>query len=273
MGKKRQDPLEPNVYLPSKSHPDYHRLSREYYHSQLFPGYPHIEPEKPHPVEKHYRKQVDYIKNILQGWQRRANRTPYFAEEADKYVIDAVKEFGLDALRLPPEQEEIVTGRRPAGGFSKDLFEITYQLGAEVCNVMRYWRTLASNSLSERARATKRLREVAKVLTPDTRGKKKRLAFDSGVVKAVYFELLYDLYQVDHALRSPSGPRNFSLKVKAVSKSFGMQIEQIREFRNLDENNQPKGSPLSIKEMARILTARKFGLTQHTVSNLLASKN
>ena len=251
MKKKRQDPLEPKVYLSSKSHPDYRRLDYEYLFSQLYPGFPDIEPPQKDSILEYYRKQIDYVEKIRKGWERPPDRPPSFSEEADRYVIDAVKEYGVDALRLSAENEEIVREKRTRDLHVEGL-EITDQLGAEVCAVIRYWKKQVSiGGMEARRRAAKRIKEVARALTPETRGKRKEIPIlsDPDVIKSIYYKELFRLYHIRYTLRAPG--RNWSEKVKAASMNFEMPVHQIRWLWGLDDEDKPDRQPFTVKEMAR----------------------
>jgi len=158
---------------------------------------------------------------------------------------------------------------------SRDLrlgsLKLMDELGVSVCNVIRYWRDqVATGTIESRRQAIKHLRNVAKVLIPDTRGKRgRRLTVPPLQVVLFYYKQIFDLYQIQNALRSLL--RNMSTKVKAASKKFEIPVEQIRRLWNLDDEDKPKGRPVSIQEMARIQTAEHFNITQHTVSNIIAS--
>lgn len=191
-------------------------------------------------------------------------------EQADRHVIRAIKKFGADAFRLSQEDEEIVRGRRPSHSYLRRYLEIKDQLGAAVCAVIRYWQNRVRTGGPEaRRRCVKQLREVTRALIAETRGRRKSPTFDPGVVKAVYYRELFRLCHIQKALRTTLG--TVSEKVKAASNNFDMPVDQIRELWKLDEHDQATVRSIPIREMARILTDRHFGITQHRLSNILAS--
>ncbi len=125
-----------------------------------------------------------------------------------------------------------------------------------------------------RQSAIKRLKNITKAVIPSGQGKRGD-KIESGAVKFFYYQEMFRLHQIRNALKSPLGAINQSQKVKDVSNNFGVPIGTIRQFWFLDENDKPKSRRVSLKEMARILTADHFctpqyRMTQHRVSNILA---
>ena len=86
----------------------------------------------------------------------------------------------------------------------------------------------------------------------------------------LYRKELFRLYHIRNTLKQAGKSRGE--KVKEASLNFGMPIETIREFWKLDKNDRPTVKPLSVKETARILTARRCKVTQQTVSNAITAK-
>jgi hypothetical protein len=242
---RHRDPLEPKVYLPSKSHPDYQNQEWEYFAEHYGRKLCKKGPLKlglgdPKVLASHYLAKVN-------------------SDEKDRYVIEAVKLFGDHLL-------ELTVSLNPFR-FSDEA----ERLGAAVCRVLGGLRRQAlAGNYDERREAKTRLEKIVKGILPDTRGKKRRTAHPSRVRK-FYWSELFRLYHIQHALRSPSAPRNQSQRVVTASTNFEMPIQQIREFWGLDKDDQPTARPISIREMARILTDRHFGITQHRLSNILAS--
>ena len=151
------------------------------------------------------------------------------------------------------------------------LSEEDTQLTVAVCRVFgRLQQQIVFGDAKERHKAAKRLRRITAAFIPETRGKKK-VTVHPLEVKGVYFRELFRLYHVQNSLKSPAGGRSRSQKVRAISKNFDITIELIRELWKLDEDDKPTVRPIPIKEMARVLTARYFGMTQHRISNILAS--
>ena len=146
-------------------------------------------------------------------------------------------------------------------------------LGDKICDVLRFWRKqIQTGSLKERQNALKQLKAFGNALIPETRGKRKNFQTASLYeVKKFYLKELFRLYHVEHALKSSAGPRNHALRVKEVSEDFQISVDLIRELWCLGEDNEPNGKrPIPTKEMARLVTARIFKTTQHSVANLLS---
>lgn len=243
-GKKVID--QPRVYFPNASDSEYRKEQLRYIAAHIFPGGPKTPPSKTSPSF--------YTEEIQQGWSKESGLGP-FRKEKDRYVSDALKLFGETSLG---------DGKRP--------FHLTNEanaLGGAICRVLGdlLQQTCADN-MEERQMAKARLEKIIKDAKPESRGKKKR-GIRPLAVKFIYFGELFRLYHIQHALRV-SG-KSKSQKVKVASENFGMPIDQIRDLWKLDENEKPTIRPIPIREMARILTARHFGITEHRVSNILAS--
>lgn len=253
---KKSDPLEPRVYLPSKSHPDYSQEETNYWISHTVPKkirkmsrshflFPLVLPNdlKPAHVLVQY-----YIDEIGQGGK---------ADEKDEYVIKAIKLFGEHPI-------ELVATLNPFR-----LSDEANRLGGLVCRVLGSLSlTGVRGDYDTRKKAQKRLEKIVRGILPDARGKKRKTV-DPLEVQVFYWKELFRLYHIHNTLRA-SG-KNQSQKVKAASQNFDTPIEQIRDLWKLDEDDQLTGRPLTIKEMARILTDQHFGITQHRLSNILAS--
>lgn len=84
-----------------------------------------------------------------------------------------------------------------------------------------------------------------------------------------YYIILFRVTGVRNCLRTPDKP--IRERISLASEQYKIKVDTIKEFWNLDEDNQPTKRIMSLKEMARILAARKYGITQHRVSNILAS--
>jgi hypothetical protein len=125
-------------------------------------------------------------------------------------------------------------------------------------------------SAAKRARDS--LKRMAMSFVPDTRGRRKKqeriFPFD---VKRYYFRQLFRIYHLRDALKSRTGGRKE--KIKRASEDFDIPVDVITEFWGLDDamGIQRGSGPYTNKDMARVLTARHFGITQHRVSNIIAS--
>lgn len=254
MKKKRSDPLEPKVYLPSRSHQDYQNQEWEYFEE--------------HHGEKLVKKGrlkyrsipgLDDRKVTASFYQHQIEQAKIISDEVDRYVIEAVNLFAEHLIELTVSLTPFRFSTEAQG------------LGAAVCRVLGGLRLQALKGNYDMGRKAKtRLEKIVKGILPDTRGKKSRTA-DPLQVQKFYWGELFRLYHVRHTLQSPKGVRNFSAKVKAASKNFEMPIELIRELWGLDEDDMPDRQAFSLKDMARELTARHFKITHQTIQNILAS--
>ena len=244
MKKRRQDPLEPKIYLPSKSHPDY--LPREWeYRAEHDKG------------TKRGTGLGFWSPNILcSHYLREIRQAKVYSNESDKYVIEAVKLFSDHPIELSVSLSPL------------QFSEEAKSLGAAVCRVLGSLRSQAlGGQYEERTKAKMRLRQIVKGITPDTRGKKKRTASPYAIRRTYWCEL-FRLYHIQKTLRASSGSR--TAKVRVASKNFGMPEQSIRDLWSLDEDDMPDEQPVTLKEMARQLTAKEYKITQHTLSNILA---
>jgi len=246
---------EPEHYFP--------KITREYRIEELRYIRGHIFGKKRRVLAQRSPKAVqaaNLLDQIRQGWSKESGLAP-FEEENDKCVIKAVKLFSATALL--------------AVGFPARLSDEANRLGGAVCRVLGYLRQqVLTGNKSERQIATRRLKNITKAIIPETRGKSGD-KIDTFAVKYFYHQEMFRLHQIRNALKSPLGAINQSQKVKDVSNNFGVPIGTIRQFWFLDENDKPKSRRVSLKEMARILTANHFctpqhRMTQHRVSNILA---
>lgn len=124
-------------------------------------------------------------------------------------------------------------------------------------------------NLDERREGASWLKELGKLLVGDNRGKRaKAITASKDRVKMFYYEQLFRLYHIEHALRSLPGSR--TMKVTGASRFFEMPEKLIRELWNLEPDSE-HSRPDSLKEMARRLTARQFQISRHRVANILSS--
>jgi len=261
---------EPKTYVPRKSHPDYKEQESAYVVAHVLPR--EALSNQPLPEKWLGDQEAIYrwfhpersLDKIMQAWSRNSKGKTRFSKRGDKHVIDAVKTFGIDALRNSDYPSETKLRENELTGQTKCMI----QLNSLVCRVLRYWTGLArEGNLEERRRAIRCLKAFGKALIPESRGKRDLIIKPTNV-KIYYWRLLFCLYQIRNALRTDD--RNQSRKVETASKNFKVPVEQIRELWKLDDNDQPTVRLIPIKEMARTLTAWHFGITQHRVSNILA---
>ncbi len=272
---RRPDRFEPDRYLPSKSHPGYLRQETTYVVTHIFSD---------HRMERWQRKRAGAIplrdvQNVVasyllheigQGWHGvPVGKGKVTFSGAEKQVINAIELFGMDALRLSVVDEQIMRKNDTRDMFLEFL-NLKDQLGADVCNVIRYWlERVATGGQEERRKAASWLKEVFKALVPETRGKRGKGLVPPLEVQKFYYKELFRLYHIRHALRTGNGSK--SERVRRASADLELPVETIRDLWALDGAGNPVARPISVKEMARILTGRHFKITQHRLSNILAS--
>ena len=219
----RPDALEPKVYLPSKSHPDYKNEEYKYVFQgrrlRMRRGLSLFTP----------RQFAGFYGDALK--QAKVN-----SDETDRYIGLAVKLFSDHLL-------ELTVSSNPFRFCSEGEL-----LGAAVLRILGSLRIGALHGeFQERKKDRARLKKIVKHILPDTRGKKTNTAYPLSV-KIFYWKELFRLYHIRKMLQS--GQRNMSQKVKAASENFEMPIDQIRDFWKLDEDDQPTVRPVPLKEMA-----------------------
>jgi len=277
---ERKFDLRPQTYFSSKSSPDYKKGEEEYFIAHAVLSFRAQEKfaKDCGPIRCQHFPAEFFIDQIIRAGQEQPGRGPLSSlpEQVEKCVIEAIRNLGVDALRpVLDDLKAAKTVERKKDAYIR--FKLNNGLGDYICRIIRIWRLQIEKGAPDiRRRAIRRLKEVGRALIPDTRGKTKKTE-DAGTkalnVKFFYYRELFRLYHIQNALRSSSGLRNYSLKVKAASKNFKMPMEQIRSFLGLDENDDIlRGSgPITLKDMARELTAHHFSITRHRVSNILAS--
>ena len=199
----------------------------------------------------------DDHKTLASFYGREIEGAKIDSDEKDAYVVKAIKLFGDHVIEL---SESLGPLR---------LSTEANCLGGIVCRVLgSVTHQALRGSYGERNKAKRRLAKIVRGIFPGTRGKKKNTV-NPLEVEVFYWKELFRLYHIQNALRTPG--KSHSVKVKTASRNFDMPVERIRDLWKLDKDSQPTVRPISIKEMARILTAQHFAITQHRVSNILAS--
>ena len=251
--------VKPKVFCLSKSHPDYEREELRYIKQHLF--FP----------SRELPSIDDYIQNINQS----LGKYPV-PEKTVRTVAEAVRDYGNDLLTVYSGFAEILTGGTLSEAITEEArkFASLYPSGLEklgkfTCAIVLalQYQAFDGMTLDERRKARNGLLSIGKALVPESRGKKKTTT-DPIIVRRYYLVCLFQLYHIEHTLRNSQGSR--SKKVKSASKNFEMPINKIRDIWKLNENDEPTVRPVPIREMARTLTARHFGITQHRVSNIIA---
>jgi len=280
---KKGSRFEPRFYLISHTDPRYQKETIRYALGHIYGSRSSIKPPKKqlrafNSLDDKQRRAFFYLSRIRRGQIHRSGKLS-FSKRAQDLAIEAVREFGMDAIRLSGPDSQVVKEAD-----ERDLrlayLDAMDHLGALICATIRGWQArAASKKLKSRRRATVHLKDLAAALAPDNRGKIGADRFD---VLYFYYTQLFRLHHVNHALRTPNAKRErggFEARVKAASKNFGLPLNTIMELWRMEftkDSDKPItiiSKPATIKDMARILTDRHFRLTQQTLSNLISGSS
>jgi len=265
---KADSKFEPTNYFDSMDDPAYFTQELQYCVDHVFSQRKQNKPRQASNGSD-LKTAEDYLNRIIRGLRKifGGSGNVTLPRDTEECVIEAVKQFGMEAVR-PSIFEEGLARRK----YAYRLFVIEDKLGAVVCTVIRHWREQVSEGdYSSRRNAIKRLKEVGKVLIPDARGKRKQTT-DPQKIRSFYWTQMYRLYHIQHWLQDIS---NSESEVETIGKKFDMPADQIRKlflqyYKGIDDYI-PRLRNVSIKEIARQLTAKHFKIKRHTVSNILAS--
>jgi len=178
-----------------------------------------------------------YEIKIIKCLDRLSDGTTKYGNEVGPIIIEVVKRYGMDAIRLAGLDLFKVVGKRKITKYVEKTLhplarraehakrvELTnlHRLGGWVCGVIRQWREQAlRGNLEEKRNARKWLKDTFELLIPSAVGKRKNtLAATSFEVQEFYYRELFRLLHIQHALRSTDGPRNHNLRILQVSKQF-----------------------------------------------------
>lgn len=184
----------------------------------------------------------------------------------DRGFLEIIEKLGIDAV-VPDtwERFEGLVGREKVRVALADVRSlIGYRL-------RQHYRLAREAPLREtRLRSARILKSVGAVLAGDGRGKRSGSAEDVEKVRA-YYSGLFDLENAAKHLRCDClKGRSQGEKIQTSALAFGIPPDQFREYLNVDENGVPKGRRLhSAKRMVRIWIAKRDGVTEQTLSNLL----
>ncbi|MGH7794229.1 MAG: hypothetical protein ACREQ2_04910 [Candidatus Binatia bacterium] len=231
-----------------------------------------------------------YEIKIIKCLDRLPDGTTKSRDDVGPIIVEVLRRYGMDAIRLAGLKLFKIAGKRKIIRYVEETLHPLAlraeraeraelknldRLGGWVCGVIRQWQEQAlRGDFEERRKSGKWLRAIFDCLIPSAVGKrKKRVGASAFEVQEFYYRELFRLLHIRHALRSSDGPRNHHLRIKKVSKDFNFPLEAMREFLDLDENNEPKDKIFIVtpKEMARRLTARNFQIASQVVSNRLSS--
>jgi hypothetical protein len=229
----KRDRLEPEKYWPSMYDPGYKKDLERY-------------------VVQHCRLQsrAEFLKHVRS--------------------ITKKMESLLDPWTYPPPEEAVECGIKVLQEFGMTLFldRDPSLRGLKECIILlinRFQHYISRTPYDSTAR--KRLeRLLVSGLVSRKQGKKR--TWQPETMRREYYKILFRLYHVQHLLRQPG--QLHSQKVKEAWRRFGVFVEVIRELWNLDENDNLKSRPVSLRQRARMLTARGFNVSEQTVSNILA---
>jgi len=230
-----------------------------------------------------------FIDNIRQDWPEAPNGLPGL--HAANWIVHAVRELRVAAIHFdkaygassshngptieysPPIKITAVETFRPGSTFPRPTGFLEPRSAWEELN------QLVSAGIGQWQREinlgrTKPflllLKEIGKALIPQAKGKgKKGLAINRFDVAFYYYKMFFRVTSTARLLKQPGKPPGE--RIRLASERYHLPVADIKTLWKIDEDNSPAGRPLSLKEMARILTAKHFKITQHRVSNIIAS--
>jgi len=268
----RKDRLEPERYWPSSSDPNYQEDLLSYLDAQdIRHLQQHMDWNNPPEVKlrKEYDRIPGYVKEITASLNQGFGGLPSEglpSEQAITSAIQAMKTFGIRVL-FPPRWKRLAPRSRLSLRVHKEGLRRQWRrkrLAEAIIKLIENLQTLIYGGRHS-AKARKQLERVLKSIIPETRGK--GMTVHPMIIRSCYYKELYRLYHIRHFFKQPGLRRGE--KVKEASRRFDMPVKTIRELWSLDEDNQPT-RPISLREMARSLVARRFRISPQTVSNKLS---
>ncbi len=189
----------------------------------------------------------------------------------DNPVFEAIDRIGLGALR--PEGWEDHSDLA-GGGKAARKHELLQQVRAAIWDRVEHWYLWArsASSIDSQRAAAELLRRLGNALAGDRRGRRvKKTVHDPEMVCALYYEALFRLQQARGALiffkAFPVSPLK---KVRDLARVCGLPEELLRDHLQMSEHDPKRVRPLPVKQSARALVARTFGITELHVANILA---
>jgi len=205
-----------------------------------------------------------WIHFIREEWPEAPHELPTF--EGSRLIVRAVKTFGIEAIHCDRACNRFLPDEEQMEAWS-DVCTWT-ELNHLVSSAIMQWRR--NVNLGRVNPSLYFLKEIGKALTPPAKGKGKGGRTINKVDVALwYYKMLFRVTHTASILREPGKPAGE--RIKLASQRYGFSIDEIKTLWKLDEDNSPLCRPVSLKEMARTLTAKRFGITQHRVSNIIAS--
>jgi hypothetical protein len=168
-----------------------------------------------------------------------------------------IREVGLGALR--PEAWEV---DEAAPGLQ--------EVRALVWRRIDEWYRLArGDDVHQRQEAATLLKKLGGVLAGDRRGKRARRKADPIRVLYEYRQNLLRLKRARELLRQLTGIPG-QTRIEKVAEACSIPLGIFREHLSMSEADEVQRHPLPIEHTARVWTARKHGITEQTVSNVLS---
>ena len=213
-------------------------------------------------------------------------------QQCDATLLELVRRLGPEVLRAPPRPGCRVCVPTPdtflalalsdppcprCGQPTPDTAlseEVTLRL--EVLTlcwnrlVAAYWCARDDCDAGQDAAATF-LKRLGNALAGDRRGRRAQVT-NLFALRALYHRKVFRLLRARRLLKARgSTGSSLAARIRATAKDCGLPEADLRNHL-LDNHGNPQ-RPISVREEARIWTARHFGVTQQTVSNLLVHRS
>ncbi len=231
----------------------------------------------------------DYIDNIRRDWPEAPNGLP--GQKAALMIIEAVREVRVATIHFGKAYGALSSYTGPAIEYSPPIKitaaltfrpEATHPRPTGFQDPRLAWEELnhlVSAAIGQWQREVhlghtkpflSLLKEIGKALIPQAKGKgKKGQALNRFDVAFYYYKMFFRVTSTARLLKQPGKPAGE--RIRLASERYHLPVADIKTLWKIDEDNSPAGRPLPLKEIARILTAKRFAITQHRVSNIIAS--
>jgi hypothetical protein len=263
------------VYLHSTSHPEWQRHEDDYvFQENVKRARRAFKKNKNTLINTSLRSQLKeisrYAKLIDAGIRNPGDRgqaqelLPTISKRAENQVFEVIEKFGLEIFT-----PMFMSSR---ASVKKSNFSPQDRLRDILIAAIDIWQTRIMEGTDQESRAAKKtLQKLFNLLTParfKRRDAETTRPISQDEIREFYYRQLFKLRQVQRALELSPG-RNRSMKVKSVSQKFEISVDDLRDFLGVDEDGVYCRKALTLKEMARRLTAKEFKIRLSTVSNLI----
>lgn len=211
-----------------------------------------------------------YFKGTIETWRAYLDEIKLVVGRFDEGkpredpVFFALERLGLKALR--PEHWEDT------------------EIAPEVRSELRWMRTLVWGRIdrwyerarrglqpSDREEAAKRLKRLGAVLAGDRRGIRARSVTNPALLYVAYRERLFRLKRDLALLAESTGTSDRRESLERVANASGLPVSDFLEYFRVRSDGTVRRPVVSAEQQAKIWTAKRFGVTQHTVANAISA--